>query len=108
MDYVAPRGIPYEDFLEWGDLSKAAALAWQNREGAKCGSCGTIKAEWMTTDAEGNPIELMPPPMHVVDHWCPGCDAVARARKARGDTMRDGVHLAFRPASPAPTATDGP
>ena len=108
MDYCAPRGILYEDFLEWPDVSRAAALAWQNKANAQCGSCGTVKADWMTVDAEGNAVEIMPPPMHVTDHWGPGCDALARARRIRGNDLGDGMHLAFRPASPAPTPVSGP
>ena len=106
MDYCAPHGIPYGDFLEWSQLSRDAALAWQARESAKCGGCGQVRAEWMTVDTDGHEVEAVPAPFLVDDHWCPACDALARHRRARGDTTPDGVHDVFRPNDAAADASD--
>ncbi len=98
MDYCAPRGIPYGVFLDWSQLSRDAALAWQERESARCSSCGQVKADWMTTGDDGEPVEAVPPPLVVADHWCPGCEALHRHRKAAGDEERPGIHPGFAPA----------
>lgn len=97
MDYCGERGIPYEVWLEWGDLSRDASLAWQARRNARCGSCGQVKADW--TDEEGR--EVHPPPIRVTEHWCPGCEALARRRKNVGEPA-DGFHLGFAAADAEP------
>ena len=46
MAYCGPRGLEYEEFIEWGQLSQDLALEWNARERPKCGHCGTHPADW--------------------------------------------------------------
>src|SRR5690606_16756481 len=81
MAYVGPAGIPYSEFMRWSDFDRSAALAWRIRENQRCGSCGTVPAEWKSRDWNGDPIcdehgtqfldrEL---PFHIVEESCPAC-----------------------------------
>jgi hypothetical protein len=45
LDYIVPRGISYDAWVEWSPLARGYALAWQRNEGATC-SCGTRHDEW--------------------------------------------------------------
>lgn len=97
MEYCGPRGIPFEDWLEWGDLSKAMALAWQARRADVCpNGCGQHRTEWLDDDG----IELRVRPARVVPVYCPSCDDLARARKAHGD-LEPGVSLGWAANEPA-------
>jgi hypothetical protein len=96
MDYCAPRAIPYAKFLEWDPLSRDAALAWQARKSATCGSCGQVKGDW--TDEDGH--ELHPPPLIVTEHWCPGCAAL-ETRRTNSKDLPPGVQLGFAVNAPA-------
>lgn len=101
MDYCAQRGIPYTTFLGWDPPSRDAALAWQARVNARCGSCGQVKADWMVDGPDG-PIEADPPPMVVAEHWCPGCEAHERRRRNHKD-LPPGISHRFVPfVHPAP------
>lgn len=107
MAYCGPLGLAYTTFLEWDELSRSAALAWRRREDQRCGGCGQVRDDWMARDGDGQPVcdehgnqmEADPPPLAVVDHYCPACDALGRARKAREKQLAEqpGVHLAFGP-----------
>lgn len=104
MDYCGPKPLRYAEFLEWDDLSRSAALAWQARENAKCGSCGQVKADW--TDAEGR--QQHPAPFVVVDHWCPGCEALGQRRIVEGSGEKPpGISHVFAPAPPPAVPVDG-
>jgi hypothetical protein len=94
MDYCAPRGVRYGEFLDWDQLSRDAALAWQARENARCGSCGQVEADWMVDGPDG-PTEAVPPPLVVDHHWCPGCAALG-TRRANEKDLPAGVTHAFR------------
>ncbi len=131
MDYCGPRAVPYGDFMDdrvWSPLSRDAALAWQERENARCGSCGQVKADWMAQDEDGNllryrvgpdglhvfdddgrlipdpngePFEATPPPFIVDYHVCFGCAAIEQ-RRANEKELPPGVRHAFRrPLPPA-------
>lgn len=103
MDYCGPRGIPYGRFLSWDDLSRDSALAWQARESARCGSCGQVKADWVDDDGQ----ELVPAPLRVDDHWCPGCEALERHRAVtKGQEPQPGIRPAFTANQPTASQPD--
>lgn len=103
VDYCASRGIPYEDFLDWSDLSRSTALAWQARERERCGGCSTVPSDWWAReddgtpilDAAGNPVPAFPPLFQVHGEVCPGCAAMDAARKQE-NAKRPGWRLFFR------------
>lgn len=101
MAYCGPAGIPYAEWLNWDDLSRSAALAWRDRENQRCGSCGTVPAEWKSVDWNLDPIldgdgdqylerEL---PYLIRPDRCPCCAEIGRHAK---DVDRDDHGRTFR------------
>lgn len=88
MAYCGPRGIPLHEFLDWPALSRDAALAWQERENAKC-RCGQVRSEWRKYDEHGHPVlengaHVADPdnaPFTVDGEFCPACHALEQAEK---------------------------
>jgi hypothetical protein len=83
MAYCGPRGIALSAFLAWSQGDQDAALAWQAREGSRCGGCGTHEADWDDDN------RAWVPEVHI----CPGCEQLEQARAAqppgfRGVTVR--------------------
>lgn len=97
MAYCGPAGIRYAEFLEWDDLSRDAALAWQYRQDRRCSSCGTVHDDWLNSrDAEGNLVADELAPVYVTDDiYCPGCAALDRHRRTNGEDEVPGRHPAF-------------
>ena len=107
MAYCGPAGVPYIEFIGgppgWDDLSRDAALAWQQDRDDACGACGQHRDEWVSLDEEGREREIRPSPYVVAEYHCPSCEALERARKALEDSKQPGVHLAFqRRQTPSP------
>jgi hypothetical protein len=71
LDYIVPRGIPYDAWAEWSPLSRGFALAWQRDKAATC-SCGTRHDEWAADrDAYVG-----------ATHYCRGHDVLAMQQEA--------------------------
>jgi hypothetical protein len=68
MAYCGPRGIAYEDFVEWGQLSQDLALAWNERERTRCPGCGTHPADW--DESRGGDVNAW----YADLHRCLGCE----------------------------------
>ncbi len=77
MAYCGPRGIPLEEFLQWGELSQDAALQWQAYEARRCSSCGSHPDEG---------------PRHAHVDVCAGCVARAHADESE-DAKARGAHV---------------
>lgn len=84
MAYCGPRGIPLEEFLEWGDLSQDAALAWQSYENRRCQSCGHHPEEG---------------PRHAHVDVCPGCVARSHIDESEDAKVR-GAHVRMAAGTP--------
>lgn len=99
MAYCGPRGIRYTEFLEWDPVDRDAALAWQNRESARCGGCGTVPADWLNDwGPDGQPVaNELTPVMHAQDQYCAGCGARHRHEATHKDGAPPGVHTVFVP-----------
>lgn len=88
MAYCGPRGIPYTRFLggidEWDDLSRAAALAWDEAERHRCNGCGQDRDDWYERDdrgeivigEDGYPKVAVPFRFEVTNTYCPACHAL--------------------------------
>lgn len=76
MAYCGPQGIPLSVFLSWSRQDQEAALAWQQYEARRCGSCGSHPDE-------GD--------HHVHTDVCPGCVQLQRARDS-DDAKVPGAH----------------
>lgn len=114
MAYIGPLGIPLSEWRRWTDLDRSAALAWQEREQARCGNCGTIPREWKALDWSGDPIvgpdgNQLPahePPFLIEDDWCPCCTDIDSAHQP-GVPREPGHLFRFRP-NPAAAPQDSP
>lgn len=96
MAYCGPLGIPYAAFLGWDDLSRDAALAWQRREGSRCGGCSQYREDLVNADG----TEKRPSAVVAVDWYCPACAAAQRHDQQHGDDKpRPGVSTALMPRS---------
>lgn len=90
MAYCGPRGVPYSHWLggadEWDDLSRAAALAWAEREADRCPGCGLHRSDL--------PSDLREFPVKGDYVSCPGCEKKELTpNKPEGDKAR---HMHFR------------
>lgn len=100
MEYCGPNGIPHSTFLGagigiWSEHDRELALAWDLRRRATC-RCSTRRDQW-----HGNPQAFE------VDAFdCPGCYALAKARKQLKDDQHDHVHLFLTPATDDDDADD--
>ena len=66
-------GIPHSEFLGWGDVDRAKAIAHHFHEARRCQGCGIHPAEWQP--------EQYPPPFVVEFTECPGCAEMERSRR---------------------------
>jgi len=116
MAYCGPAGIAYEEWAGWSDFSRSAALAWKIRESARCGSCGTVPAEWKAIDWNGDPVIdsngqqylVRDLPFLLVEETCPCCKAIASADDMRADKKpQRGLMWAMKP-NPAASPVDPP
>ena len=102
MDYIGPLGIPYDEWLDWPDLSKQAALAWQARERDRCPDCGQQRSDWFDDDGH----EVPDPPSLPAEYVCPSCEALDSYRRDKGEDRRDGAKIVFKPAEVYDQDTD--
>lgn len=92
MAYCGPRSIPYLEFLEWDDLSRDAALAWQAREASRCPDCGQLPGEFVDDKGE----ELDDFPAFPALTRCVPCWMVSSFRE--DNNLDPGDKVVFRPA----------
>lgn len=93
MAYCGPRGIPYDGWLEWDDTSRAAALAWAEREADRCPGCGLHHRDLAHVGGDHRKMPVKP------DYrLCMGCQAKERHPKPEGDDAR-AKHFRWLPRS---------
>jgi hypothetical protein len=82
-------------------LDRDAALAWQARQNATCGGCGTVRSDWLNArDPETGALaaDELHPAYLTTDVFCAGCAARARHEATEeGATRAPGVHVGFEP-----------
>lgn len=103
-NYCFDHGIAYEEWLGWGSLSRAVALAVLEDRAKRCPACGEYHEDW--EDADGN--ELRHPPKHLAEFMCFACrakgdfeDAQRTKREKQGTKAPHGVSTVFVPNAPA-------
>ncbi|HEX2578616.1 MAG TPA: hypothetical protein VHK88_19895 [Aquihabitans sp.] len=61
MAYCGPRGIPYLHWLGgrdlWDELSRAAAIAWAERDADRCPGCGLHRSDLPADPRHDLPVE---------------------------------------------------
>jgi len=102
MAYCGPRGIPYTCWLggggRWDDLSRAAALAWAEREADLCPGCGLHHRDLAATGGDRRKL-----PVAGEYRLCIGCEAKELVKAPEGDKRR-AFHFRWAPRVLRPKA----
>lgn len=46
MLICSEAGIPHSEYMEWSDVDRSKAIAFQIEKNSKCAMCGTAEWEW--------------------------------------------------------------
>lgn len=94
MDYCAPHGIPYREFMGigrgWDQFSRDAVLLWQQLKRETCEQCGTHPDDW--NPKAGGHIHAWA----ATKHSCKGCARVAAGQKALEKELQPGQHVGLK------------
>lgn len=82
MDYCGPKGIAYDDFLAWSEMSRNSAIAWQIEQSLSCDGCGTRREEW--DEKRGGSRNAY----HAETFRCPGCRRIEEAYHDAHDSAK--------------------
>lgn len=94
MTYCAPNAVPYSAWLDWSDLDRAAAIAWQARDADRCPGCGLHHSD--LDDIGGDRRRL---PVDGEWRYCVGCEAkdLTRHPDEGAKDRRAWFHFRWRP-----------
>lgn len=86
--------MPHSQFLGWGDIDQAKAIAYERWLSDHCHACGQRRSDWH----DENGKELRDPPFEIVSMVCSSCEVLGDWQEERQGSKhkRHGVYPAFR------------